>query len=77
MVEVKNGLDDEGTAIHWHGLSMKGELQVSREGKEMLTFVEGVNEMDGVVGVTQCAIAPGQHFTYKFKIQDDQAGTFW
>ncbi|TVY28515.1 Laccase-2, partial [Lachnellula hyalina] len=60
MVEVKNGLDDEGTAIHWHGLSMKG-----------------VNEMDGVVGVTQCAIAPGQHFTYKFKIQDDQAGTFW
>ncbi|TVY13380.1 L-ascorbate oxidase [Lachnellula arida] len=60
VVEVKNRLDEEGTAIHWHGLSM-----------------QGVNEMDGVVEVTQCAIAPGQHFTYKFKIQDDQAGTFW
>ena len=26
MVEVNNGLDGEDTAIHWHGLSMRGEL---------------------------------------------------
>lgn len=32
--------------------------------------------MDGVVGVSQCGIPPGQSFTYEFHI-DDQRGTFW
>lgn len=32
--------------------------------------------MDGVTGVTQCAIPPGESFTYEFQIID-QRGTFW
>jgi len=35
------------------------------------------NEMDGVVGLTQCAIPSKESFTYRFRIPDDQAGTFW
>ncbi|KAK4508801.1 hypothetical protein PRZ48_002540 [Zasmidium cellare] len=33
------------------------------------------NAMDGVVGLTQCAIQ--KEFTYRLKIPDDQDGTFW
>jgi len=32
--------------------------------------------MDGVTGVTQCAIPPGENYTYEFQIID-QRGTFW
>lgn len=32
--------------------------------------------MDGVTGVTQCGIPPGENFTYEFQIID-QRGTFW
>jgi FtsP/CotA-like multicopper oxidase with cupredoxin domain len=32
--------------------------------------------MDGVLGVSQCAIPPGQSFTYEFRIID-QRGTYW
>ncbi|KAK5710203.1 hypothetical protein LTR17_019093 [Elasticomyces elasticus] len=35
------------------------------------------NEMDGVVGVTQKAMMPGQSFTYELRIPDDQSGSFW
>ena len=52
--------DEDGIAIHWHGLSM-----------------QGANEMDGVVGVTQCTIVSGQNFTYKFQIAHTQHGTYW
>ncbi|KAK0654913.1 multicopper oxidase-domain-containing protein [Cercophora newfieldiana] len=34
------------------------------------------NWMDGVHGVTQCAIPPGQSFTYEFNVTG-QRGTFW
>jgi len=34
------------------------------------------NWMDGVHGVTQCAIPPGQSFTYGFNVTG-QRGTFW
>lgn len=33
--------------------------------------------MDGVMGVTQCGIEPGQSFWYNFTISDTQCGTFW
>ncbi len=41
----------------------------------------GINQrnttwMDGVMGVSQCAIPPGGNFTYEFTIVD-QRGTFW
>ena len=31
--------------------------------------------MDGVMGITECGIAPGSSFTYVFKV--DQTGTYW
>ena len=31
-------------------------------------FMNGTNEMDGVVGVTQCGIPPGSKFTYNFTV---------
>lgn len=36
----------------------------------------GTPHMDGTIGVTQCPIAPGQSFTYKFTITG-QSGTYW
>ena len=33
--------------------------------------------MDGVAGVTQCAIPPGSSFIYNVSIPADQSGTFW
>jgi len=60
-IEVLNLANDEdGIAIHWHGLSMRG-----------------ANEMDGLIGLTQCAIGKGKSFRYNFVIEDEQAGTFW
>ena len=38
---------------------------------------QGANDMDGVVGLTQCAIPPSANFTYRFRIQESQSGTFW
>ena len=39
-------------------------------------YQNGTNWMDGTVGVTQCPIAPGGNFTYRFTIQR-QSGTYW
>ncbi|KAG6108539.1 hypothetical protein E4U31_007672 [Claviceps sp. LM219 group G6] len=36
--------------------------------------MKGANEMDGVVGLTQCAIEFNKSFTYRFRIPYDQAG---
>jgi iron transport multicopper oxidase len=32
-------------------------------------FMNGTNEMDGVVGVTQCGVPPGSSFTYNFTVR--------
>lgn len=32
-------------------------------------FMNGTNEMDGVVGVTQCGVPPGASFTYNFTVR--------
>ncbi|VUC24469.1 unnamed protein product [Clonostachys rosea] len=39
-------------------------------------FQNGTNNMDGTVGITQCAIAPNSNFTYTFDIKG-QSGTYW
>jgi iron transport multicopper oxidase len=39
-------------------------------------FQDGTNWEDGVSGVSQCPIAPGNAFLYDFKVPG-QAGTFW
>ena len=37
--------------------------------------IRNINEMDGVPGLTQPAIQPGEKFRYRFSVKD--AGTFW
>jgi FtsP/CotA-like multicopper oxidase with cupredoxin domain len=37
--------------------------------------VRNINNMDGVPGLTQDAVSPGESFIYKFPVND--AGTFW
>ena len=54
-IALENRLD-EPTAIHWHGLSVR-------------------NDMDGVLGVTQPGIAPGETFDYTFALPSP--GTHW
>ncbi|KAI8605601.1 multi-copper oxidase laccase-like protein, partial [Dissophora ornata] len=39
-------------------------------------FQNGTNWMDGTMGITQCAIPPGQSFTYNFTVPN-QWGTYW
>lgn len=39
-------------------------------------FQNGTNWMDGTTGITQCPIAPGGSFQYKFKV-DGQSGTYY
>lgn len=57
-VTVSNDIEDEGLALHWHGLLQKK------------TPWE-----DGVPGITQCPIPPGESFTYQFVA--DMYGTTW
>jgi len=58
VVNVRNQVEEENIAIHWHGLRI-------------------ANDMDGVVGLTQCGISPGKAMEYDLKIPDDQHGSFW
>lgn len=39
-------------------------------------YQNGSNWMDGTVGITQCPIASGGFFTYKFQVKE-QSGTYW
>ncbi|KAF2741378.1 hypothetical protein EJ04DRAFT_453785 [Polyplosphaeria fusca] len=39
-------------------------------------YQNGTNWMDGTVGITQCPIAPGQSFTYRFRTSG-QSGTYY
>ncbi|KAI2627257.1 multicopper oxidase [Hypomontagnella submonticulosa] len=59
-IHVHNNITnyEEGTAIHWHGITQKGTPW-----------------FDGVPGVSQCPIAPGSSFTYRFRA--DKYGTSW
>ncbi|KQJ90932.1 L-ascorbate oxidase [Brachypodium distachyon] len=57
VVTVRNKLETENTAIHWHGIRQIGTPWA-----------------DGVSGVTQCPILPGETFTYRFVV--DRAGTY-
>ncbi|KAK7956903.1 diphenol oxidase [Apiospora aurea] len=50
-------------------------------GRSTTVHWHGINQanstwMDGVAGVSQCGIPPGQSFTYEFHV-DAQRGTFW
>ncbi|KAK2625617.1 hypothetical protein QTJ16_004929 [Diplocarpon rosae] len=58
IIHVTNNMENNGTAIHWHGIRHINSL-----------------EYDGVPGVTQCPIVPGDTLTYKFQVT--QYGSAW
>ncbi|KAH8888457.1 hypothetical protein GQ53DRAFT_843425 [Thozetella sp. PMI_491] len=58
VIHFTNSMQDNGTAIHWHGMHQAGTIGA-----------------DGVPGVTQCPIAPGDTMTYRFRAT--QYGTAW
>ncbi|POR31109.1 L-ascorbate oxidase [Tolypocladium paradoxum] len=63
VVNVHNSVDDGD----------EGGIAVHWHGLTM----RGANEMDGAVGLTQCAVAPSDNFTYRFRIDESQSGTYW
>ncbi|KAF8849353.1 hypothetical protein BDZ45DRAFT_680586 [Acephala macrosclerotiorum] len=70
MIETRSG--DELIVEVYNGLESE-DTAIHWHGLEM----RDANAMDGVVGLTQSPIRPGETFTYRFKISDDQTGTFW
>ncbi|KIW80355.1 hypothetical protein Z517_06970 [Fonsecaea pedrosoi CBS 271.37] len=53
-VNVTNKMQNNQTAMHWHGISQRGGT---------------TNDQDGVPGVTECAIPPGHSRIYEFKLK--------
>ena len=66
VVDVVNKLPAATTSVHWHGLYMRG----SNDDQSQATPWS-----DGVPGVTQCPILPGEAFRYQFVA--NPAGTHW
>ena len=52
IINAYNGLGDETTSLHMHGI-----------------FMNGTTDMDGADQVSQCAIPPGNTFTYNFTVR--------
>ncbi|KJZ74708.1 hypothetical protein HIM_05825 [Hirsutella minnesotensis 3608] len=73
LVEARSG-DELVVEVH-NALDIDGAEGVSVHWHGLL--MKGANEMDGVVGLTQCAIRPSQSFTYRFRIDESQHGTYW
>ncbi|EFX01145.1 laccase iv [Grosmannia clavigera kw1407] len=70
-IEARSGDELE---IEVHNLADTSEgISIHWHGLAM----QGANEMDGVVGLTQCAIGTGQSYIYRFRISETQHGTFW
>lgn len=64
---------NEGDTLNIHVENkMSGSVSIHWHG----IFQNETAWMDGVTGVTQCPIPPGQSFTYTFTIKE-QFGTFW
>ena len=73
VVEVLNKLPATTTSVHFHGLFMHGEKDATIGYEEKNP--QATPWSDGVPGVTQCPILPGQTFKYKFVA--NPAGTHW
>lgn len=84
------GADGSQTSVLSYGGALQGNLLRLKQGvpvrivvengldKETTVHWHGIrlnNAMDGVPGLTQPPIKPGEHFTYEFTPPD--AGTFW
>jgi len=69
VVKVTNNITGplEGTSIHWHGfLQHNTQWMDGTPGKYLLSLVQLFLT---AVGFTQCPIAPGKSFTYKFRAE--------
>ena len=73
VVQVINKLPAATTSVHWHGLYMHGHKDESMRHEEKNP--QATPWSDGVPGVTQCPILPGQTFKYQFVA--NPAGTHW
>ncbi|KAG5930702.1 hypothetical protein E4U53_002171, partial [Claviceps sorghi] len=73
LIEARSG--DEVEIYVYNGVKQWGHPGVSIHWHGLT--MKDANEMDGVMGLTQCAIRYKKSFTYRFRIADDQAGTFW
>ena len=80
-VLVSNQLPAITTSVHWHGMYMHGHGQSHRVPKQedatarTVPLPDATPCSDGVPGVTQCPILPGQKFRYQFTA--NPAGTHW
>ncbi|KAK2606296.1 hypothetical protein QQS21_003344 [Conoideocrella luteorostrata] len=73
LIEARSG--DELIVDVYNGITAEGHPGISIHWHGL--SMKGANEMDGVVGLTQCAILSSEQFTYRFRIPDHQSGTFW
>lgn len=60
-IHVTNSMQDEPTTIHCHGL----------------LFNQNENFLDGASSINQCPLQPGQKYTYKIHLDENQWGTYW
>ena len=73
---------DQGVSIHWHGLTLNGKFFPLKSNTVLVRGnidwrLAGANAMDGAVGITQRAIKAAESYQYRFKIGDNEAGTYW
>ncbi|KAJ5138163.1 hypothetical protein N7526_004396 [Penicillium atrosanguineum] len=71
IINVTNNIQ-EPLSIHWHGLHIDSIYALS-----FLKLTYYADQMDGVVGVTQCGIPHGTSYIYNITIPAHQYGTFW
>ncbi|KAG6292812.1 hypothetical protein E4U46_008242 [Claviceps purpurea] len=69
-IEARSG--DQVEVNVYNGIKQLGHPGVSIHWHGLT--MKGANEMDGVVGLTQCAIQFNKSFTYRFRVPYDQAG---
>lgn len=69
IVNVQNQLGAQSSGLKTNALNELGNQSTSLHFHGL--FQNGTTEMDGPVGVTQCAVAPGGSFTYNFKVRHD------
>ncbi|CAD5332313.1 unnamed protein product [Arabidopsis thaliana] len=77
VVNLTNKLTTEGLVIHWHGIRQVlslffhyNQIMDLESAEYFVNTTEfGSPWADGAAGVTQCAINPGETFTYNFTVE--------
>ena len=70
IVNVHNQLGGEPSTLHTGALNEQNSLGNQSTSLHFHgLYMNGTNEMDGPVGVTQCGIPPGGSLTYNFTVR--------